>query len=54
LKTRLDKKKMLNAIRIMMGEIKKNAPREDMNGWRLLKFHDLLHVASDIKNYGKS
>ena len=43
---------MLNAIRIMMKEIIKNAPRVDKNGWRLQKFHDLLHVVRDIDNFG--
>jgi len=43
---------MLNAIRIMMKEIIKNAPREDKNGWRLQKFHDLIHVVRDIENFG--
>ena len=52
LKTSDDKKKMLKAIRNMMTEIKKNAPREDKNGWRLQKFHDLLHIVRDIENYG--
>ena len=36
----------------MMSEIKQNAPREDKNGWRLQKFHNLLHVVRDIDNYG--
>ena len=52
LKTNADKRKMLQAIRNMMSEIKENAPREDKNGWRLQKFHDLLHVVRDIDNFG--
>jgi len=49
LKTNLHKTKMLNAIRNMMKEVIKNAPREDRNGWRLQKFHDLLHVVRHIE-----
>ena len=36
----------------MMEQIKKYAPRKDKNGWRLQKFHDLLHVVRDIENFG--
>jgi len=36
----------------MMNRIKTYAPRQDKNGWRLQKFHDLLHIVRDIENYG--
>jgi len=52
LKTKGDKRKMFMAIRTMMGEIKMHAPRQDKNGWRLQKYHDLLHIARDIENFG--
>lgn len=47
-----EKFEMQQAIRIMMNQIKKFAPRKDKNGWRLQKFHDLLHIVRDIENYG--
>ncbi len=43
---------MFLAIGTMMGEIKMNATRQDKNGWRLQKYHDLLHIVEDIENYG--
>jgi len=52
LKTETDKRKMFVAIRTMMGEIKMHAPRQDKNGWRLQKFHDLLHIVRDMYNFG--
>jgi len=52
LKTEKEKTAMLRAIRIMLHEIKVNAPREDKNGWKLQKFHDMLHIVSDIENFG--
>jgi len=47
-----EKFEMQQAIRIMMNQIKKFAPRKDKNGWHLQKFHDLLHIVRDIENYG--
>jgi len=47
-----EKFEMQEAIRIMMGQIKKFAPRKDKNGWCLQKLHDLLHIVRDIENYG--
>jgi len=52
LKTKQDKEDVLNAIRTMMKEILENAPRDDKNGWKLQKFHDMLHIVRDIENYG--
>jgi len=52
LKTKTDKRKMFLAIRTMMGEIKMHAPRQGKNGWRLQKYHDLLHIVRDIENFG--
>jgi len=52
LKTKKDKMDMLDAIRTMMKEILKNAPRNDKNGWKLQKFHDMLHIVRDIENFG--
>jgi len=37
-------RKLLKAIRTMMHEIVVNAPRDDKNGWKLQKFHDMLHT----------
>jgi len=36
----------------MLAEIKKFAPRENKNGWKLQKFHDMLHIVRDIENFG--
>jgi len=44
LKNDSEKFEMQEAIRIMMRQIKKFAPRKDKNGWRLQKFHVLLHL----------
>jgi hypothetical protein len=52
LKTKTEKTKMLRSIRILLAQIKENAPRKDKNGWRLQKFHDMLHIVRDIENFG--
>jgi len=52
LKTKTDKANMLNENRTMMNEILDNAPRYDKNGWKLQKFHDMLHIGRDIKIFG--
>jgi len=43
---------MLSANRIMLHEIKVHALREGKNGWKLQKFHDMLHIVRDIENFG--
>ena len=52
LKTKKEKEEVMGAIRIMMDSIKKFAPRQDKNGWKLQKFHDMLHIVRDIENFG--
>jgi len=52
LKTEKEKSEVLGAIRIMLESIKKFAPRQDRNGWKLQKFHDILHVVRDMFNFG--
>jgi len=32
--------------------IKTYAPCQDKNGWKLQKFHDMLHIVRDIENFG--
>ena len=49
LKTNKEKSKILSAIRIMLCEMKVTAPREAQNGWKLQKFHDMLHIVRDIE-----
>jgi len=44
----------MNAIHIMMWQIKRYDPCQDRNGWHLQKFHDLLHIVRDIENYGSA
>jgi len=43
---------MINAIRTMMNDIVMNVPRDDQNGWKLQKCHDMLHIVRDIENFG--
>jgi len=52
LKTNKEKEEVMNAICIMMWQIKRYAPHQDRNGWHLHKFHDLLHIVCDIENFG--
>ena len=35
-----------------MTSIKNFAPHQDKNGWKLQKFHDILHIVRDIENFG--
>jgi hypothetical protein len=39
-------------IRTMMSTIKSRAPRKTNREWRLQKFHELLHIASDMRKFG--
>jgi hypothetical protein len=41
-----------NSTRRMMNLIKLQLPRKKAAGWKLQKFHDLLHVADDYFRYG--
>ncbi len=41
-----------DAIRIMLQSVKELTPRNHGNGWKLQKFHELLHLAKDIWYYG--
>jgi len=52
LKTNKEKEEVMNAICIMMCQIKRYAPHQNRNGWHLQKFHDLLHIVQDIENFG--
>jgi len=52
LKNDKEKFEMQEAIRIMMRQIKKFAPRKNKNGWNLQIFHDVLHLVRDIKYCG--
>jgi len=40
------------SIRIMMKEIKTNAPQLDKNVWKLQKFNDMLHIVRGIEHFG--
>jgi len=52
LKSVKEKEEVMNAIQIMMWQIKTYAPCQDKNGWHLQNFHDLLHIVCDIENFG--
>ena len=45
-------KDITDSIRKMMVLIKEFIPREEGTHWKLQKFHDLLHVATDMVKYG--
>ena len=45
-------KEITDSIRKMMVLIKEYVPRVQGTHWKLQKFHDLLHVASDMMKYG--
>jgi len=37
---------------MMLDSIKKFAPHQYKNGWKLQKFHDMVHIVRDIENFG--
>ena len=39
-------------VREMLGMISVRLPRETGNAWRLQKFHEMLHLASDMSRFG--
>ena len=36
----------------MLSEIKKYIPHNESNGWKLQKFHDMLHILQDMQMFG--
>jgi len=36
----------------MLSEIKKYIPHTESNGWKLQKFHDMLHISRDMQMFG--
>ena len=43
---------VLESMRAMLKKVKSTLPREEGNGWKIQKFHELLHVPIDVKNFG--
>ena len=43
---------MRQSIIVMLNRLKKTFPREEGNGWKLQKFHELLHLPMDVTNFG--
>jgi hypothetical protein len=43
---------ILYSIQQMLKKIKEVLPREEGNGWKIQKFHELLHIPYDISNFG--
>lgn len=41
-------------IRKYMQNLKSNLPRKEGNGWKLIKFHQLLHIVPNILKHGSS
>ena len=41
-----------NAIRVMLESIKNYIPRTVKNGWKLQKFHDIVHITRDMQMFG--
>ncbi len=36
----------------MLSEIKKHIPHTKSNGWKLQKFHDMLHISINMQMFG--
>jgi hypothetical protein len=47
-----DTLKIHKAISKMLETVKEKVPRNIRNGWKLQKFHDLLHVSRDMSMFG--
>ena len=40
------------SIIVMLNRLKQTFPGEEGNGWKLQKFHELLHLPIDVTNFG--
>ena len=43
---------ILSSVRAMLSLLKTRLPRKEGHGWKIQKFHELLHVPIDVKNFG--
>jgi len=50
--TMLGKKEIHNSIVKLLETVKMEIPRSVQNGWKLQKFHDMLHVSRDMYLFG--
>ena len=39
-------------VKVIMVKITEKLPRLEGNGWNVVKFHGLLHLASDVRSFG--
>ena len=53
-KQQTDKDQFQNAMRKLMLKIVVFVPRDEGNGWQIQKFHELLHIAHGIDQYGST
>ena len=48
-----DSKSILTeSIRMMLNKVKNTLPRTEGNGWKIQKFHELMHIPTDVCNFG--
>jgi hypothetical protein len=52
--TATNRRAVNRAIRRLMLDIKTLTPRTDGNGWKLQKYHELLHLVRDVTEYGNA
>ena len=41
-----------NSVAILLSRVRHYCPRKKGNGWKIQKFHDLLHLAVDMERFG--
>ena len=49
---RLNTRIISNSVSRLLGMVRWFTPRQKGNGWRIQKFHDLLHLAVDMERFG--
>ena len=49
---KLDRKAIHQSISRMLAMVRYYTPRQNGNGWKIQKFHDILHIAIDIQRFG--
>ena len=52
LSTKEKRDHLMRAIRSLLNLVKEHLPRLDGNGWKLQKFHDLLHAVGEMMEFG--
>ena len=43
---------LLKSVTVLLNKVKFTLPREEGNGWKIQKFHELMHIPYDVNKFG--